>query len=144
MIAQRLVRRICPVCSTEYSPSPEVLAELNLTPREVKGRHFRYGKGCEACHHTGYKGRLAIFEILLVSERIRQRITENVSTDRSGRRPWRRECARSEILDCWPSTMALPRWRKSFEPRWPRNDRTEFARCGFSVRGGQVRDPCIQ
>ena len=82
VIAQRLVRRICPVCSTEYSPSPEVLAELNLTPREVKGRHFRYGKGCEACHHTGYKGRLAIFEILLVSERIRQRITENVSTDR--------------------------------------------------------------
>jgi type IV pilus assembly protein PilB len=82
VIAQRLVRKICPDCSTEYAPDPEVLAELALTPREVKGRTFRYGRGCANCHHTGFKGRQAIFEILLVSERVRQMITENLSTDR--------------------------------------------------------------
>ncbi|MBN2490093.1 MAG: Flp pilus assembly complex ATPase component TadA [Planctomycetes bacterium] len=82
VVAQRLVRRICPDCSAEYTPSPDVLAELGLTPREVAGRTFRYGKGCAACHHTGYRGRHAIFEILLVSERLRQMITENLSTDR--------------------------------------------------------------
>jgi len=82
IIAQRLVRRICPECSTEYTPDPEVLAELSLTPREVVGRTFRYGKGCETCHHTGYRGRRAIFEILLVSERMRQMIAEQVSSDR--------------------------------------------------------------
>ena len=82
VIAQRLVRRICSDCSTEYTPDPEVLAELNLTPREVEGRTFRYGKGCETCHHTGYRGRQAIFEILLVSERMRQMITDQLSSDR--------------------------------------------------------------
>jgi len=82
VIAQRLVRKICPDCSTQYVPDPEVLGELALTPREVEGRTFRYGRGCDTCHHTGYKGRQAIFEILLVTERIRQMITENLSTDR--------------------------------------------------------------
>ena len=82
VIAQLLVRRLCPDCSTEYVPHPDVLAELGLTPREIEGRTFRYGKGCANCHHTGYRGRQAIFEILLVSERLRQMITENVSTDR--------------------------------------------------------------
>ncbi len=82
VIAQRLVRRICADCRTAYKPDADVLAELNLTPADVEGRTFHYGKGCETCHHTGYKGRQAIFEILLVSERMRSLINDEVSTDR--------------------------------------------------------------
>jgi type IV pilus assembly protein PilB len=81
VIAQRLVRRICLNCRSEYKPSEEELLELELTPDAVKGRTFFYGKGCDQCNGTGYKGRLGIFEIMVITEEIRQLILQESSTD---------------------------------------------------------------
>jgi type IV pilus assembly protein PilB len=80
IVAQRLVRRICAGCKTAYDPTDAVLMELNLTPADVGSRKLHYGKGCEACHFTGYRGRVAIFEILVVSEPIRQLIMDSAPT----------------------------------------------------------------
>jgi type IV pilus assembly protein PilB len=80
IVAQRLVRRICPACKTSYEPSDQVLMELNITVGDLGKRKFQYGKGCESCHFTGYRGRVAIFEILVVSEPIRQLIMDSAPT----------------------------------------------------------------
>src|SRR5438067_2685683 len=57
ILAQRLVRRICEDCKTEFEPSKDMLMELNLKPDEGKGKKFYYGRGCERCNNTGYKRR---------------------------------------------------------------------------------------
>ncbi len=80
VIAQRLVRRICIKCRTEYEPSDEELYELELTPSEVAGKTFYYGRGCKECNGTGYRGRIAIFEMMLMNDRLRELIMENAST----------------------------------------------------------------
>ncbi|MGE4357654.1 MAG: GspE/PulE family protein, partial [Candidatus Omnitrophota bacterium] len=77
VIAQRLVRLICPYCKTEYTPPEAVFKSLNLEPkREVK---FYHGKGCEQCKGTGYSGRKGIFELLLINEEIRKLIVSKAS-----------------------------------------------------------------
>jgi type IV pilus assembly protein PilB len=81
ILAQRLVRRICEDCRTEYQPSPEVLMELNLRPADVVGKKFHYGRGCDRCNNTGHKGRMGIFEMLLVNDDIRDQISSGASTD---------------------------------------------------------------
>ena len=81
VVAQRLVRRVCPDCKTFYDPGPEVLMELQLRPEDVVGKRFAYGKGCETCAFTGYRGRVGLFEIMVLSERIRQMVLEGASTD---------------------------------------------------------------
>ncbi|MCS7168631.1 MAG: type II secretion system ATPase GspE [Gemmatales bacterium] len=81
VLAQRLVRRICPDCRTEYQPSKELLMELNLTPEQVQGKKFYYGRGCERCNNTGFKGRTGIFELLPITDPIRDLIANNASTD---------------------------------------------------------------
>jgi type IV pilus assembly protein PilB len=81
IIAQRLVRRICPKCKSELKPTEEMLFELNLTPDVVKGKRFCYGKGCENCNKTGYKGRMALYEIMLLTDRVKGMIMERASTD---------------------------------------------------------------
>ncbi|MCS7015387.1 MAG: type II secretion system ATPase GspE [Gemmatales bacterium] len=81
VLAQRLVRRICPDCRTEYQPSKELLMELNLTPEQVHGKKFYYGRGCERCNNTGFKGRTGIFELLVMSDPIRDLIANNASAD---------------------------------------------------------------
>ena len=80
VVAQRLVRRICTECKTEYEPTDEMLMELELTRSEVAGRTFFYGKGCKKCNGSGYKGRSALFEIMLMTDRLRDLILENAST----------------------------------------------------------------
>ncbi len=82
VIAQRLVRKICRECRQEYTPGPEVLAELELTPDAVGGRPFYFGKGCAKCHHTGYRGRTALFEIMLLTESLRQLILDQAPLGR--------------------------------------------------------------
>ena len=56
IIAQRLVRQICPKCKEAYDPTEEQLMELQLVPEDIEGRKFYRGRGCEFCHHSGYKG----------------------------------------------------------------------------------------
>jgi len=84
VVAQRLVRRICTKCRGEFEPTEEMLWELDLTPEEVRGRTFYYGKGCEACNNTGYKGRTGIFEIMRLDDRLRDLIIEGASTNLIG------------------------------------------------------------
>ena len=80
VVAQRLVRRICPECKEEYIPSDEMLAELNLRPEEVQGKQFCYGRGCDNCNNTGYKSRMGIFELMVVDDEIREVIMDQGST----------------------------------------------------------------
>ena len=74
VLAQRLVRTSCKKCRIAYEPTEAVLSELGLTKESTQGRPFYYGKGCMECNETGYKGRKGLFELLLMSEPIRELI----------------------------------------------------------------------
>ncbi|HIJ66865.1 MAG TPA: type II/IV secretion system protein, partial [Planctomycetes bacterium] len=80
IIAQRLVRKICTNCKREFEPSEETLLELGLKPEEVAGRKFYYGKGCEVCNNTGYRGRAGIFEIMTFNDELRDLVINRSST----------------------------------------------------------------
>jgi type IV pilus assembly protein PilB len=82
ILAQRLVRKICEDCRTEFTPSPDMLMELNLRPKDVEGKKFYYGRGCDRCNNTGHKGRMGIFELVLMNDEIRDLISEGASTDK--------------------------------------------------------------
>lgn len=87
IIAQRLVRKICEMCNTSFSVTYQDF--LNKVPRMVLSKLFvdkkeiriYHGKGCKICHHTGYAGRIAIFEVLEITREIRKLITERNDTD---------------------------------------------------------------
>ncbi|MEX2671083.1 MAG: ATPase, T2SS/T4P/T4SS family [Phycisphaeraceae bacterium] len=80
VVAQRLVRRICNRCREEYTPSEEQLLELELTPEDVEGRVFYRGRGCERCNQSGYRGRLAIYEIMVLDDELKDLIMQHAST----------------------------------------------------------------
>ena len=80
IVGQRLVRQICPRCKESYHPTEEMLMELTLTPEEVSGRTFFRGAGCEYCRHTGYSGREAIFEVMVLDDELRELIMNRAST----------------------------------------------------------------
>ena len=81
IVAQRLVRKICENCKTQFEPSETQLMELQLTPEDVKGKKFHYGRGCSKCNGTGYKGRIGIFEIMVFTDEIRDLIMNQASTN---------------------------------------------------------------
>ena len=81
ILAQRLVRRICSECRTEFEPSDELLMELQLPIEQARQYQFYYGKGCARCNNGGYKGRVGIYELLDMSDEIRDLITSDASTD---------------------------------------------------------------
>ncbi len=81
IVAQRLVRRICLKCKEEIQPTEEMLMELGLLPTDVKAKKFCWGRGCPACNGTGYRGRQAIFEIMLLNERVKQLVMGHASTE---------------------------------------------------------------
>jgi type IV pilus assembly protein PilB len=81
VVSQRLVRRICLKCKEEYTPTDEQLMELQLRRAEVEGRTFFRGRGCDGCNHTGYKGRMAIFEIMPMTDHLREVIMSKISTN---------------------------------------------------------------
>jgi type IV pilus assembly protein PilB len=81
ILAQRLVRKICSECRTEFDPSREMLMELNLTPDMVKGKQFYYGRGCERCNNSGHKGRTGLYELLIINDDVRDMITNGTSID---------------------------------------------------------------
>jgi type IV pilus assembly protein PilB len=80
IVAQRLVRRICNGCKEEYAPSEEELMELKLHKEDIADRTFFRGKGCETCNHSGYRGRLALFEIMEFDDTLRELILSQAST----------------------------------------------------------------
>ncbi|QWK22798.1 type IV pilus assembly ATPase PilB [Thermus antranikianii] len=79
VLSQRLVRRICDHCKVEVKPDPEVLRRLGLSEEEIQGAKLYKGMGCERCGGTGYKGRYAIHELLVVDDEIRHAIVAGKS-----------------------------------------------------------------
>ena len=76
VLAQRLIRRICTNCRTAYEPKEELLRQLGLSPHEIGDKNFYFGTGCDSCNHTGYKGRKGIYELLEVSDPIREMVNQ--------------------------------------------------------------------
>ena len=81
ILAQRLVRRICANCREEIFPGPDVLADLELTTDQLEGKKFYRGKGCDKCNRTGYKGRLGLYEFMIMNDDLRDMIMRNASTE---------------------------------------------------------------
>jgi type IV pilus assembly protein PilB len=79
ILAQRLVRTLCQECREQYTPTPDQLYELELTPSDAAGKMFYRGRGCVACNNTGYKGRTAIHEFMILNDEIRDLITHGAS-----------------------------------------------------------------
>ena len=80
IIAQRLIRRICEKCKTEFEPTELQLMELSMTLDDVKGKNFYYGVGCDKCNSTGYKGRTALFEVMVFNDEMRELVMNQAST----------------------------------------------------------------
>jgi type IV pilus assembly protein PilB len=80
VLGQRLLRSICPRCRTTYRPSDALLAQLEISKRDIGQKNFYYGKGCDACNQTGYKGRKGIYELMRINDPIRELINERAPT----------------------------------------------------------------
>lgn len=81
ILAQRLVRRICTDCRTEFSPSDDLLMELQLPLETARKYKFYYGKGCARCNNSGYKGRIGLYELLTITDEIRDAVAAEASAD---------------------------------------------------------------
>jgi len=92
VVAQRLLRKVCPECAAPHAPSPAELRRLGYTPADVAGASFRAGRGCPHCRHTGYRGRVCVFELLVLNEAVKEAIVarktsyeiRRLSTETSG------------------------------------------------------------
>ena len=80
VLGQRLLRSICPKCRATYQPNDTLLAELGISRGEIGDKQFYYGKGCDACNNTGYKGRKGIYELLKITDPLRELINERAPT----------------------------------------------------------------
>jgi len=80
VLGQRLLRSICRQCRTTYTPGETLLAELGISRQDIGNKQFFYGKGCDACNNTGYKGRKGIYELLRLTDPIRELINERAPT----------------------------------------------------------------
>ena len=80
VVAQRLVRTVCKKCKEPYVPKEEELMELNMTPDMVRGKSFFRGRGCENCNNSGYRGRMALFEIMTMDDEMRDLIMKQANT----------------------------------------------------------------
>ena len=81
VVAQRLVRRLCSACRRQYTPASETLRALNISDADAANIPFYRPVGCEACHHTGYKGRIGIYEVMKITDRLRRMIAQRASED---------------------------------------------------------------
>ena len=81
ILAQRLVRKICVECRTQFEPSDELLMELQLPVAQARKYKFYYGRGCQRCNNTGYKGRCGVYELLDVTDDIRDMVVSNAPID---------------------------------------------------------------
>lgn len=81
IIAQRLIRKICPDCREEYTPDETAKATLGLTDDEAADTKLHRGRGCDKCFSTGYSGRTGIFEVLTFPSELRQAVLQNAAHD---------------------------------------------------------------
>ena len=102
VLAQRLVRVICPNCKEAVKPEEKLIKSMDISPDEAERIEFFAGKGCEECRYTGFRGRTAIFEYLPVDGDIRKKITEKSST----------EVIRNQAISKGMLTLRQDGWRK--------------------------------
>ena len=81
ILAQRLVRRICTKCREESNPPMEILLDLGVTEETRSQYKFFRGKGCDGCNNTGYKGRIGLFELMVMNDELRDMIMQNATSD---------------------------------------------------------------
>ncbi len=81
ILAQRLVRRICSQCREETTPGEDLLYDLGMSSDDVLDKLFYRGAGCDLCNNTGYKGRVGLFELMILNDDIRDMIMRNAATD---------------------------------------------------------------
>jgi type IV pilus assembly protein PilB len=81
VVAQRLVRRLCGACRRQYTPEPETLRSLNINDADAARHAFYKAGGCDDCNNTGYRGRIAIYEVMRVNDKIRRLIAQNAGED---------------------------------------------------------------
>jgi type IV pilus assembly protein PilB len=82
VLSQRLVRKICPNCREQVIPNTETLALLDLSPDDVLEKKFHRGRGCQLCNNSGFKGRTALHELMLMNDRLRELINTGSSTEK--------------------------------------------------------------
>jgi type IV pilus assembly protein PilB len=87
VIAQRLVRRLCVHCRRQYTPAPDTLRSLNIADADAAAIPFYKSVGCDQCNHTGYRGRIGIYEVMRVTDKLRRLISSKAPEDQL------RECA---------------------------------------------------
>lgn len=80
VLAQRLLRRICKSCRTAFEPDKDTVRLLEVDPIEIANKQFFFGKGCPECNKSGYKGRQGLFELMVVSDPLRELITQRAPT----------------------------------------------------------------
>ena len=81
ILAQRLVRRVCSQCREEVAPSEELLFDLGKKVEDMIGKKVFRGRGCEVCNNTGYKGRVGLFELMIMNDQLREMVMNNSSVD---------------------------------------------------------------
>ncbi len=81
ILAQRLVRRICPECKEATDPSPDMLIDLGLDPEKYSKHKVYRGAGCSTCSNTGYKGRIGLFELMMMDDELRDMINDQANAD---------------------------------------------------------------
>ncbi|MBL6726078.1 MAG: Flp pilus assembly complex ATPase component TadA [Rubripirellula sp.] len=81
ILAQRLVRRVCTKCREEAKVTSNMLFDLGMKEEDIQGKTFYKGTGCDNCNNTGYKGRIALFELMVMNDTLREMVMTNASTD---------------------------------------------------------------
>jgi type II secretory ATPase GspE/PulE/Tfp pilus assembly ATPase PilB-like protein len=81
VVAQRLVRRLCGSCRRQYTPEAETLRSLNMSEAEAAHFVFYRAVGCEECNHTGYRGRMGIYEVMRVNDKVRRLVAQKAGED---------------------------------------------------------------
>jgi type IV pilus assembly protein PilB len=81
VVAQRLVRRLCVHCRRQYTPPPDTLRALNMTEADAATIPFYKSVGCDQCNHTGYRGRIGIYEVMKVTDKVRRLISSRAPID---------------------------------------------------------------
>jgi len=76
VVAQRLLKKVCPYCRKDYPPSAKELRQVRYRPESIQGYRFQIGSGCQRCDHTGYLGRTGVFELLVLNEYVKEAILQ--------------------------------------------------------------------
>ena len=80
ILAQRLVRNVCPKCAATYVPDSETIREMEIAPEDIEGLELAKGEGCEYCADTGFRGRSGIYEMMMIDDEIRKLIISNTDS----------------------------------------------------------------